>query len=141
MYCKHCGKQIADDSTFCQFCGGKLDNSSTGLKDTPCDNSFDREYIKKGVKKIEVSRLLFSYMMDFIRTEYGDISVTQDDINTSMLSPALANARIAYEDNEYLISICVENGLDYNQILEEVSEKIIDHFLNPEQSEANDLPF
>ncbi len=23
MYCKHCGKQIADDSTFCQYCGGK----------------------------------------------------------------------------------------------------------------------
>ena len=25
MYCKHCGKQIADDSTFCQYCGGKVD--------------------------------------------------------------------------------------------------------------------
>ena len=24
MYCKHCGKQIADDSTFCQHCGGKV---------------------------------------------------------------------------------------------------------------------
>ncbi len=25
MYCKHCGKQIADDSAFCQYCGGKID--------------------------------------------------------------------------------------------------------------------
>lgn len=25
MYCKHCGKQIADDSSFCQYCGGKVD--------------------------------------------------------------------------------------------------------------------
>ena len=25
MYCKHCGKQIADDSMFCEFCGGKQD--------------------------------------------------------------------------------------------------------------------
>lgn len=25
MYCKHCGKQIADDSSFCQNCGGKVD--------------------------------------------------------------------------------------------------------------------
>ena len=25
MYCKHCEKQIADDSTFCQYCGGKVD--------------------------------------------------------------------------------------------------------------------
>lgn len=24
MYCKHCGKQIADDSYFCQYCGGKV---------------------------------------------------------------------------------------------------------------------
>lgn len=23
MYCKHCGKEIADDSLFCQHCGGK----------------------------------------------------------------------------------------------------------------------
>lgn len=23
MYCKHCGKEIADDSKFCQYCGGK----------------------------------------------------------------------------------------------------------------------
>lgn len=25
MYCKHCGKEIADDSKFCQYCGGKQD--------------------------------------------------------------------------------------------------------------------
>ena len=25
MYCKHCGKQIADDSVYCQHCGGKQD--------------------------------------------------------------------------------------------------------------------
>ena len=24
MYCKHCGKEIADDSVFCQYCGGNL---------------------------------------------------------------------------------------------------------------------
>lgn len=31
MFCKHCGKQIADDSTFCQYCGGKqtVNDSST----------------------------------------------------------------------------------------------------------------
>ena len=28
MYCKHCGKQIAEDSTFCQYCGGKVESSS-----------------------------------------------------------------------------------------------------------------
>ncbi len=25
MFCKHCGKQITDDSLYCQFCGGKQD--------------------------------------------------------------------------------------------------------------------
>ena len=26
MYCKHCGKEIADDSKFCQFCSGDQDS-------------------------------------------------------------------------------------------------------------------
>jgi hypothetical protein len=25
MHCKHCGNQIANDSKFCSFCGGKID--------------------------------------------------------------------------------------------------------------------
>ncbi len=29
MYCKHCGKQISDDSTFCQYCGGVQTNNTT----------------------------------------------------------------------------------------------------------------
>ncbi|MBR5174298.1 MAG: zinc-ribbon domain-containing protein [Bacteroidales bacterium] len=32
MYCKKCGKQIADDSVFCQFCGTAQD---VNKKDTP----------------------------------------------------------------------------------------------------------
>ena len=28
MYCKHCGKQIADDSSFCQYCGEKVIDES-----------------------------------------------------------------------------------------------------------------
>ena len=28
MYCKHCGKQIADDSKFCQHCGGSQDDTT-----------------------------------------------------------------------------------------------------------------
>lgn len=32
MYCKKCGKQIADDSVFCQFCGTAQD---VNRKDTP----------------------------------------------------------------------------------------------------------
>ena len=28
MYCKHCGKEIADDSKFCQHCGKSQDSSN-----------------------------------------------------------------------------------------------------------------
>ena len=27
MYCKHCGKEIADNSVFCKYCGGKTDDA------------------------------------------------------------------------------------------------------------------
>ena len=38
MYCKHCGKEIADDSKFCQHCGGKLDKDVEVIKgEAPID--------------------------------------------------------------------------------------------------------
>lgn len=33
MYCKHCGKLISDDSSFCQYCGGKLKEELTSQAD------------------------------------------------------------------------------------------------------------
>lgn len=35
MYCKYCGKEIADDSIFCRYCGGKQEES------IPSSTSFD----------------------------------------------------------------------------------------------------
>lgn len=47
MYCKHCGKQIADDSTFCQYCGGKLDvqtdNKEQSQIEEPVDANVETE--------------------------------------------------------------------------------------------------
>ena len=46
MYCKHCGKQIADDSSFCQYCGGKvLDESLSQESSTilPANNDINSE--------------------------------------------------------------------------------------------------
>ena len=31
MYCKHCGKQIADDSSFCQYYGEKVIDEFTSV--------------------------------------------------------------------------------------------------------------
>jgi len=33
MYCKHCGKEISDDSTFCKYCGN--DPSGAKVVNTP----------------------------------------------------------------------------------------------------------
>lgn len=47
MYCKHCGKEIADDSKFCQHCGGKIDNSV----------SLDQESLEVDKKEQETNEL------------------------------------------------------------------------------------
>ncbi len=35
MFCKHCGKQIADDSSFCQYCGGKQSMEASSIDNAP----------------------------------------------------------------------------------------------------------
>ena len=35
MYCKHCGKEIDDNSTFCKYCGKSQDNSNKSLINKP----------------------------------------------------------------------------------------------------------
>ena len=32
MYCKHCGKEIADDSKFCNYCGANQKAVSNNIK-------------------------------------------------------------------------------------------------------------
>lgn len=32
MYCKHCGKEIDDTSTFCQHCGKKIEEEPINIK-------------------------------------------------------------------------------------------------------------
>lgn len=43
MYCKHCGKQISDDSTFCQFCGGRVDIISTSVPQKSNDTDTEED--------------------------------------------------------------------------------------------------
>ena len=35
MYCKHCGKEIDDNSTFCKHCGKLQGNTLKGILDKP----------------------------------------------------------------------------------------------------------
>ena len=41
MYCKYCGKQIADDSTFCQYGGGKLDERTNNGEQSHIEEPVD----------------------------------------------------------------------------------------------------
>ena len=50
MYCKHCGKEITDDSKFCQHCGGKQEDSFA----SPANNAVKSEEPKKQEKVIEI---------------------------------------------------------------------------------------
>lgn len=50
MYCKHCGKEIADDSKFCQHCGG---NQETVNSTSKVDSEKSAE-TKKESKVIEI---------------------------------------------------------------------------------------
>ena len=50
MYCKHCGKEIADDSKFCQHCGGKQEDGFP----SPANNAVKSEEPKKQEKVIEI---------------------------------------------------------------------------------------
>lgn len=50
MYCKHCGKEIADDSKFCQHCGGKQEESIA----SPINNEVKPEEPKKQERVIEI---------------------------------------------------------------------------------------
>lgn len=35
MFCKHCGKEIADDAKFCDQCGHGVDDSQSNLAEDP----------------------------------------------------------------------------------------------------------
>ena len=35
MYCKHCGKEIDDNSTFCKYCGKSQGNAQKGMAIKP----------------------------------------------------------------------------------------------------------
>ena len=35
MYCKHCGREIDDNSSFCKYCGKPQDNTNNSLTNKP----------------------------------------------------------------------------------------------------------
>lgn len=59
MYCKHCGKEITDDASFCQYCGGVVTANTTATtqrvaveqQSEPLEDTF-RKILKIVFKKL-----------------------------------------------------------------------------------------
>ncbi len=67
MYCKHCGKEIADDSVFCQYCGEKLiSKNQEPLKDNVKENKAILKINDKHTKRIIARELLWLFSALFI---------------------------------------------------------------------------
>lgn len=47
MYCKYCGKEIADGSTFCKYCGKQLKNVQVNCNSQSQDNNGDTANLNK----------------------------------------------------------------------------------------------
>ena len=106
------------------------------------EDSTDKSAIARSIKKSEIKKQLYSLMLHFIQTEYGDISVTAENIDDlNILSIPLAHARSCYVDNESFIHTCNLYGLDYSEILEEASIQIFDYYMSKNKQEDTDLPF
>lgn len=69
MYCKHCGKQIADDSRFCQHCGGKQDILLDSTKNEESDSK--KESVNGRVIEIPTIKTNFSDKTKWILFGYG----------------------------------------------------------------------
>ena len=70
MYCKQCGKQIADDSVFCQYCGQELDSSSHISKMKKSIN--DEKSLKRDrVIEIPIIRINFSEKTKWVILSYS----------------------------------------------------------------------
>lgn len=69
MYCKHCGKEIADDSKFCQHCGKSQDSSGNSLSNKPMWIIYliwaiSNLYLLMGSKEYDASEYFFPSLDD-----------------------------------------------------------------------------
>ena len=83
MYCKHCGKEIADDSKFCQHCGEQV-NSTSGVsieafqrtKESIVNYDWSEAiaYTKERYPLADAVKFRVCYMTDTfnLRTDYND---------------------------------------------------------------------
>jgi len=59
MYCRNCGKEIENNSSFCIHCGEKVVHPEINSKDTPVGNKLDDNEQKRHRNKQYASYMLF----------------------------------------------------------------------------------
>lgn len=69
MYCKNCGKQISDDSKFCQYCGEKQNTNEKLIIEKKSENQ-PRERTKN-VKNLSYTTNKLSNVTKYLLCGYG----------------------------------------------------------------------
>jgi len=84
MFCKHCGKQIDDDSSFCSFCGADLRQSSS----KPKTDSGEKKKQAKPVKREVKDEQDVLYLTDYSSLSEADKKVVGETICALGIVPA-----------------------------------------------------
>lgn len=69
MYCKHCGREIDDNSLYCKYCGKSQDNTNNTLTNKPVWIIYliwavSNLYLLMGIKDDEASEYFFPSISD-----------------------------------------------------------------------------
>ena len=108
--------------------------------DHPAINEANKDYTGEEIlkKELEIRNRLCFLMKYFIQTEYCELKEFQE---LEDLTIPIANAKSCYEDNENMIEICRQYGLDYSKILDKATSLIIEEYISLKSNSDNDLPF
>ncbi len=91
MYCKHCGKEIAEDSLFCKWCGNRVDKSTPvqhgkSYATTATKNELGVEEQKRQSSLKTFSILLFATVVLIALAMFGTLS-EKAPANTNSIHP------------------------------------------------------
>lgn len=120
MFCKYCGKKIAEDSVFCQYCGGKMDlisqedeSHQVNDKDTTVENEEPIE--TKGAKEVK-SVIIETKEEKPIQVE---LSKKKNDKKSTIANEIVANIKMlgwaALLFAVYMIGFIIYHGKDVKE--------------------------
>ncbi len=121
MYCKHCGKKIDDDSSFCAFCGKELSSTvlnhddqhfdsstNTSVTEINCDSNKSRKIVITIIKEVcfialfgALSLGISCLGMDIFKNIYEPPIVSEEKQQEFNDSIYYRSRPLAYEDLTY----------------------------------------